>query len=95
MTMLKIDDLVGGHPGTRVLDGVDLDVAEGGVVGLLGRNGVGKTTLVSTLMGMLPATGSVVFDGEQLLGRRVALQPAAQAGVGGESAHCVGRHAAR
>lgn len=72
MNMLKLERVTGGHPGTRVLDGVDLDVAEGKVVCLLGRNGVGKTTLVSTVMGMLPASGSIVFDGEQLLGRRTS-----------------------
>lgn len=68
MSMLEVRDLVGGHPGTRVLDGVSLDVPERGVLSLLGRNGVGKTTFVSTVMGLLPATGSVVFDGKHLLG---------------------------
>jgi branched-chain amino acid transport system ATP-binding protein len=68
MSMLEVRDLVGGHPGTRVLDGVSLDVPNGGVLCLLGRNGVGKTTFVSTVMGLLPATGSIKFDGTQLLG---------------------------
>lgn len=68
MTILQIRGVTGGHPGTRVLDGVDLEVAEGKVICLLGRNGVGKTTLVSTVMGMLPATGSITFDGQELLG---------------------------
>jgi branched-chain amino acid transport system ATP-binding protein len=72
MTLLQVRDLVGGHPGTRVLNGVELDVARGGVLALLGRNGVGKTTLMSTIMGMLPATGSVRFDGQELLGRRTS-----------------------
>jgi branched-chain amino acid transport system ATP-binding protein len=67
--MLVVKDLVGGHAGTRVLDGIDLTVPEGGVVCLLGRNGVGKTTFVSTVMGLLPGTGSIEFGGEQLLGR--------------------------
>lgn len=69
MSMLSVQDLAGGYPGTRVLDGVDLTVPEGGVLCLLGRNGVGKTTFVHTLMGMLPGTGSVRFDGQELLGR--------------------------
>jgi branched-chain amino acid transport system ATP-binding protein len=69
VSILEVRDLVGGHPGTRVLDGIDLDVPDGGVLALLGRNGVGKTTFVSTLMGMLSATGSITFDGRQLLGR--------------------------
>jgi branched-chain amino acid transport system ATP-binding protein len=69
MSLLVVDDLAGGYPGTRVLDGVDLTVEEGGVLVLLGRNGVGKTTLVHTVMGMLPGTGSIRFEGHELLGR--------------------------
>lgn len=72
MTLLMVRDLVGGHPGTRVLNGVELELAHGRVLALLGRNGVGKTTLMSTLMGMLPAAGSVTFDGHELLGRRTS-----------------------
>lgn len=68
MSLLVLEDVAGGYPGTRVLDGVDLTVDEGGVLVLLGRNGVGKTTLVHTLMGMLRGTGSISFDGKQLLG---------------------------
>lgn len=68
MSLLIVEDVAGGYPGTRVLDGVDLTVEEGGVLVLLGRNGVGKTTLVHTLMGMLRGTGSIVFEGKQLLG---------------------------
>lgn len=69
MTMLDVRELAGGYPGTRVLDGVDLSLREGGVLCLLGRNGVGKTTFVHTVMGMLPGTGSIRFDGQELLGR--------------------------
>lgn len=68
--ILTVRDLVGGYPGTRVLDGISLDVPEGGVLCLLGRNGVGKTTFVHTVMGMLHASGSVKFDGVELVGRR-------------------------
>ncbi|MBQ0894879.1 ABC transporter ATP-binding protein [Micromonospora sp. U56] len=68
MSLLVLEDVAGGYPGTRVLDGVDLTVDEGGVLVLLGRNGVGKSTLVHTLMGMLRGTGSISFDGKQLLG---------------------------
>lgn len=69
MSVLRIEGLCGGYPGTRVLDGVDLTVAEGGVLSLLGRNGVGKTTLVHTVMGMLRGIGSVRFGEQELLGR--------------------------
>jgi branched-chain amino acid transport system ATP-binding protein len=78
-TILDISGVTGGYAGTRVLDGVDLEIGEGKVVCLLGRNGVGKTTLVSSVMGMLAAKGSVVFDGRELLG--LSTSAIARAGV--------------
>lgn len=68
MSVLTLTDVAGGYPGTRVLDGVDLEVDEGGVLVLLGRNGVGKTTLMHTIMGMLKATGSIRLGERELLG---------------------------
>jgi len=68
MSLLEIEDLAGGYPGTRVLDGVDLVVDEGEVLVLLGRNGVGKSTLVHTVMGMLRGSGSIRLEGRELLG---------------------------
>jgi branched-chain amino acid transport system ATP-binding protein len=66
---LVVRDLRSGYAGSSVLDGVDLTVSGGEVVGLLGRNGVGKTTLMSTLVGWLrPSSGSVTLDGEELAG---------------------------
>ncbi|MGH3386739.1 MAG: ABC transporter ATP-binding protein [Nocardioidaceae bacterium] len=68
---LAIRGLRSGYAGSTVLHGVDLAVDEGGVVALLGRNGVGKSTLVSTTMGLLrPYDGSVVLAGQELAGRR-------------------------
>nr|WP_275585646.1 ABC transporter ATP-binding protein [Geodermatophilus sabuli] len=53
------------------MQGIDLDVAAGQVLGLLGRNGVGKTTLVHTLMGLVtPSAGTVRLEGRDLAGRR-------------------------
>lgn len=51
---------------SHVLQGVDLEVAAGGVTGLLGRNGVGKTTTVKAVLGLVPRTGSIRLDGEEL-----------------------------
>jgi branched-chain amino acid transport system ATP-binding protein len=66
---LVVAGLRSGYAGSTVLDGVDLAVHSGEVVGLLGRNGVGKTTLLSTLMGWVrPAAGSVLLDGRELAG---------------------------
>jgi branched-chain amino acid transport system ATP-binding protein len=54
---------------SHVLQGVDLDVARGGVTGLLGRNGVGKTTTVKAVLGLVPRRGSVLLDGEETASR--------------------------
>jgi branched-chain amino acid transport system ATP-binding protein len=66
---LEVRGLRSGYQGGVVLDGVDLDLAEGSVLAVLGRNGVGKSTLVSTLMGLLrPYGGSVRLAGEEIAG---------------------------
>lgn len=58
--MLDIDSLTAAYGSAQILNGVTLDVGEGEVVALLGRNGVGKTTLMKTAMGLVPATGGRV-----------------------------------
>ena len=78
--MLEIEGLEGGYGGSRVLCGIDLAVAEGESVALLGRNGMGKTTLLKTVMGLLPArAGAVRFAGRRLDGRRP--EEVARAGI--------------
>ncbi len=77
---LVVSGLRAGYAGSTVLDGVDLTVHTGEVVGLLGRNGVGKTTLMSTLVGWLrPTAGSITLDGQELSG--LATHKIAHAGV--------------
>ncbi|GAA1510761.1 urea ABC transporter ATP-binding subunit UrtE [Sphaerisporangium rubeum] len=62
--MLSVRDLEAGYGRARVLFGVSFDVAPGSLVCVMGRNGVGKTTLLNTVMGVLPATaGTVTFEG--------------------------------
>ncbi|MFD5145710.1 ABC transporter ATP-binding protein [Streptomyces sp. NPDC058401] len=79
--LLRMRGLRSGYAGGIVLDGVDLDLDEGATVALLGRNGVGKTTLVSTVMGLVrPYGGSITLDGRELAGARVDV--IARAGVG-------------
>jgi len=51
---------------SHVLQGVTFDVPEGGVTALLGRNGVGKTTTLRAILGLVGRRGSVRFDGEEL-----------------------------
>jgi branched-chain amino acid transport system ATP-binding protein len=67
--LLEVRGLSAHYGVIHALQGVDLDVGGEQVVALFGRNGVGKTTLVSAVMGMLrPTSGSVRFDGRELAG---------------------------
>ena len=69
--MLEIQGLSVFYGESQVLWDVSLSVPAGGVVCLMGRNGVGKTTLLKTIMGLLPSrAGRIVFDGRDLVGRR-------------------------
>ncbi len=68
MSALAISDLHVWRGEAHILHGVDFTVAERGVTALLGRNGVGKTTTLLSIMGMLPATGSIKFDDRELIG---------------------------
>jgi branched-chain amino acid transport system ATP-binding protein len=68
-TSLAVAGLRAGYDGTTVLDGVDFTVPTGAVVALLGRNGVGKSTFLHTVMGMLkPYSGSVQVGDRELAG---------------------------
>ena len=58
--LLAVHRLQGGYDGKPVLQGVNLDVQAGEIVAVIGRNGVGKTTLLRTLMGLLPASAGTV-----------------------------------
>ncbi|MEJ8835348.1 ABC transporter ATP-binding protein [Ramlibacter sp. AN1133] len=67
--MLAVRGLCAGYGRSQVLFGVDLDLQAGEILGLLGRNGMGKTTLVRTVMGLLPTLqGRVDFEGQPLTG---------------------------
>jgi len=69
--LLDARGLVAGYGGGRILDGVDLRVREGEAVALLGRNGVGKTTLLRALSGVLPLdAGGIGWDGRAIGGLR-------------------------
>ena len=65
--MLNVDGLRTGYGRIPILNGVSFAVSEGEFIGILGHNGMGKTTLLKALMGFLPATGgSVRFDGNDV-----------------------------
>ncbi|RAJ43177.1 branched-chain amino acid transport system ATP-binding protein [Kitasatospora sp. SolWspMP-SS2h] len=66
MSLLTVRDLRVVIDGLHILHGVDLDVAATGVTALLGRNGAGKTTTVKAVMGLVPRTGALTFDGADI-----------------------------
>jgi branched-chain amino acid transport system ATP-binding protein len=79
--MLKVDGLEAGYGRSQVLFGMTLAAEEGEVISLVGRNGMGKTTTVNTLMGLLPVRrGRIGFDGADIAGR--APNRIARAGIG-------------
>jgi branched-chain amino acid transport system ATP-binding protein len=66
--MLKVQDLHAFYGKSHVLRGVSIEVKRGEIVSLLGRNGVGRSTLCKAVMGLVPPKGHVEFDGKQLSG---------------------------
>ena len=68
--MLSVEAVEAGYHGARVLQGVDFDLDDGQALALLGRNGMGKTTTVRALFGLLPLkAGRILFEGAALNGR--------------------------
>jgi branched-chain amino acid transport system ATP-binding protein len=64
--LLSVGDLHVHLGESHILQGIDFDVHEGGVTALLGRNGVGKTTTLRALMGLVERRGRIVFGGEEI-----------------------------
>ncbi len=67
--MLDVQNLNAYYGKSHVLHGVNMTIGEGEIVSLLGRNGVGRSTTVMAIMGVVDATGSVRFKGEEILGQ--------------------------
>ncbi|HTG98337.1 MAG TPA: ABC transporter ATP-binding protein [Burkholderiales bacterium] len=79
--MLEIRDLQTSYGRSQVLFGVNLDIGQNEVVSLLGRNGMGKTTTVRSIMGITPARGGTIsFRGAPI--QQLASYRVAQAGIG-------------
>lgn len=78
--MLEVRDLHAYYGKSHILQGVHLNVGEGEIVSLLGRNGVGRSTTCKAIMGEVPPIGSVKFRGEEMAGRKP--YEVAQAGIG-------------
>ncbi|HLI26995.1 MAG TPA: ABC transporter ATP-binding protein [Chloroflexota bacterium] len=67
--MLVLADVHAYYGESHVLQGISLAVEQGQIVSLLGRNGVGKTTTLRTIMGLVPArTGQILYKGQSLVG---------------------------
>ena len=67
--MLEVRELATSYGNIKALKGIDLDVARGSVVCILGANGAGKTTFMKTVTGLLtPAGGKISFEGEEITG---------------------------
>lgn len=74
--MISIQQLNQKYGGTKILWDVDLDIAPGSRTCIMGRNGVGKTTLLRTLMGLLPShTGKIIFEGQEIQNQRAEARP--------------------
>jgi branched-chain amino acid transport system ATP-binding protein len=71
MSLLSLRDVRAGYGRIEVLHGITIDVPQGAVVALLGRNGMGKTTTLRAISGTIPVTsGSITLDGRRIDNRR-------------------------
>jgi branched-chain amino acid transport system ATP-binding protein len=68
--MLKIDNLHAYYGKSHVLHGVHLNVQAGEIVALLGRNGSGRSTTAKAIMGLVDCQGSLLWKGQEILGKR-------------------------
>lgn len=81
MSLLEVDDIHTYYGESHILEGVSLSVESGEVVALIGRNGVGKTTTLRSILQLTaPRSGSITYRGEELIGRRT--HEVAELGVG-------------
>jgi branched-chain amino acid transport system ATP-binding protein len=79
--MLELIDIETCYGRKQVLFGIHLKLSEGGAVALIGRNGMGKTTTVRSIMGFTPARrGRIIFDGREIT--RFPSYQIARAGIG-------------
>ncbi len=68
--MLQVKDLHAYYGKSHILQGVNLSVAEGEIVALLGRNGVGRSTTCKAIMGDVAPVGSILFKGQEIAGKK-------------------------
>lgn len=80
MTLLSLNNVAASYGSSKALFDVNLDVNEGDVLALLGRNGMGKSTTVKSILRMINASGELTFDGHDIT--RMASHQVARLGVG-------------
>ncbi len=68
--MVEVSDMHAFYGKSHILQGVNLNIQEGEIVALLGRNGVGRSTTCKAVMGEVEPTGSVKFRGQEIAGKR-------------------------
>ncbi len=68
--MLRVTDLHAYYGKSHVLQGVQLEIGPGEIVALLGRNGAGRSTTAKAIMGMVHAEGSIMWNGDEILGMK-------------------------
>ena len=68
--MLAVQDLHAYYGSSHILQGVNLEVGDGEIVSLLGRNGVGRSTTCKTIMGLVPPKGTITYHGEKISGMK-------------------------
>jgi branched-chain amino acid transport system ATP-binding protein len=68
--MLTVANLNAFYGKSHVLHGVDMHIGQGEIVSLLGRNGVGRSTTIKAIMGLVTCAGSVKFKGQEIVGKK-------------------------
>ena len=69
--MLKIKNLHSYYGKSHILQGINLSIDEGEIISLLGRNGVGRSTFIKSIMGMVRSEGSVLFNNKEIMGKPI------------------------
>lgn len=64
--MLEVKDLNAYYGKSHIIQGISLSIGEGEIVSLLGRNGVGRSTVIKAIMGEVAHTGSIIFKGQDI-----------------------------
>lgn len=79
--MLKVDEVMAGYDGSMVLNDLNFQATKGQVVGVLGRNGVGKSTLLKSIIGLLPLKEGEIYFNEQKI-NKLPTDKRARLGIG-------------